>query len=119
MSLTSRNTFFSIVNRQCPISQFGPKGPLARKEWARHMAASGSRNNRRRRRSQSKARQRYNDKEWSHQLINSKHQTKNRIMFQSLGCPRNFVDTEVMLGTVLNHGMEITQNPKEADYCKF
>lgn len=37
-------------------------------------------------------------------------------MFQSLGCPRNFVDTEVMLGMSVQSGMELTQDPEEADY---
>lgn len=39
-----------------------------------------------------------------------------KIMFQSLGCPRNFVDTEVMLGLSVQSGMEITQDAQEADY---
>jgi ribosomal protein S12 methylthiotransferase len=43
-------------------------------------------------------------------------ESSNKIMFQSLGCPRNFVDTEVMLGIVLNAGMEVTQSAEEADY---
>lgn len=38
-------------------------------------------------------------------------------MFQSLGCPRNFVDTEVMLGMSLDQGgLEVTQNMEDADY---
>ena len=40
----------------------------------------------------------------------------NKIFFQSLGCPRNFVDTEVMLGIVLQAGFELTQQVKKADY---
>jgi ribosomal protein S12 methylthiotransferase len=39
-----------------------------------------------------------------------------KIMFQSLGCPRNFVDTEVMLGLCVQSGIEITQDVAEADY---
>lgn len=39
-----------------------------------------------------------------------------KIMFQSLGCPRNFVDTEVMLGMSVQSGMEVTHAPEEADY---
>ena len=39
-----------------------------------------------------------------------------RIMFQSLGCPRNFVDTEVMLGITVQSGMEVTVNVEDADY---
>jgi ribosomal protein S12 methylthiotransferase len=39
-----------------------------------------------------------------------------KIMFQSLGCPRNFVDTEVMLGLAVQNGLELTQDTEEADY---
>lgn len=39
-----------------------------------------------------------------------------KIFFQSLGCPRNFVDTEVMLGLSVQSGMELTQDPEDADY---
>lgn len=35
--------------------------------------------------------------------------------FVSLGCSKNLVDTEVMLGELRNHGIEITPNPSEAD----
>jgi len=38
-------------------------------------------------------------------------------MFQSLGCPRNFVDAEVMLGMSLDQGgLEVTQEMEDADY---
>ena len=40
----------------------------------------------------------------------------NKINFTSLGCPRNLVDTEVMLGIVLQAGYEITEKIEEADY---
>ena len=40
----------------------------------------------------------------------------NKIMFISLGCPRNLVDTEVMLGILLQNGYEPTQEIKKADY---
>ena len=33
----------------------------------------------------------------------------------SLGCAKNLVDAEIMLGSVLQHGMAITANPDEAD----
>src|SRR5881275_1621189 len=33
----------------------------------------------------------------------------------SLGCAKNLVDAEIMLGSVLQHGMEITSNADEAD----
>ena len=38
------------------------------------------------------------------------------IMFQSLGCPRNFVDTEVMMGITVQSGMQLTQDVTKADY---
>lgn len=40
----------------------------------------------------------------------------NKIHFTSLGCARNLVDTEVMLGIVLKAGFEATQHLEEADY---
>src|SRR5438093_248095 len=33
----------------------------------------------------------------------------------SLGCAKNLVDAEIMLGSVLEHGMEITAHAKDAD----
>ena len=35
--------------------------------------------------------------------------------FISLGCSKNLVDTEVMLGILQQHGIELTPNPAEAD----
>lgn len=40
----------------------------------------------------------------------------NKIHFISLGCPRNLVDSEVMLGILLKAGYEVAQDLKEADY---
>lgn len=40
----------------------------------------------------------------------------NKIHFTSLGCARNLVDTEVMLGIVLKSGYEITPDLHEADF---
>ncbi len=40
----------------------------------------------------------------------------NKVHFTSLGCSRNLVDTEVMLGIVLKAGYEIVQNEVEADF---
>lgn len=39
-----------------------------------------------------------------------------KICFISLGCPRNFVDTEVMLTLVRRAGFEATANEAEADF---
>ena len=38
-----------------------------------------------------------------------------RIGFVSLGCPKNLVDSEVMLGTLARHGYTITPDKQEAD----
>lgn len=40
----------------------------------------------------------------------------NKINFISLGCPRNLVDTEVMLGILLQAGYDVAPSLKEADY---
>lgn len=39
----------------------------------------------------------------------------SRVYFVSLGCPKNQVDTEVMLGVVRDEGQEVTDNPDDAD----
>lgn len=38
-----------------------------------------------------------------------------KIGFVSLGCPKNLVDTEVMMGTLVSRGHSITSDPREAD----
>src|SRR5688572_3048522 len=38
-----------------------------------------------------------------------------RIGFVSLGCPKNLVDSEVMLGTLARQGYTITPDKEEAD----
>ena len=40
----------------------------------------------------------------------------NKVNFTSLGCPRNLVDSEVMLGILLKAGYEVTEAVEEADY---
>jgi len=40
----------------------------------------------------------------------------NKIFFISLGCPRNLVDSEVMLGILLKAGYEVAEELKEADF---
>ena len=40
----------------------------------------------------------------------------NKMLFISLGCPRNLVDTEVMLGILLKAGYEPTEEMDEADH---
>ena len=38
-----------------------------------------------------------------------------KIGFVSLGCPKNLVDTEVMMGHLVSHGHELTQHPNDAE----
>lgn len=40
----------------------------------------------------------------------------NKIHFISLGCPRNLVDSEVMLGILMRAGYEVSPAPEDADY---
>ena len=40
---------------------------------------------------------------------------RTRVGMISLGCAKNLVDAEIMLGSVLQHGMEITSCPEDAD----
>ncbi len=42
--------------------------------------------------------------------------SNNKFHFVSLGCSRNLVDSEVMIGHLLKAGYEITQEPKLADF---
>jgi ribosomal protein S12 methylthiotransferase len=41
--------------------------------------------------------------------------TKPKVGMISLGCAKNLVDAELMLGSVLQRGMEITSRPEDAD----
>ena len=38
-----------------------------------------------------------------------------KIGFVSLGCPKNLVDSEVMMGQLQQHGYQLTTNREEAD----
>ena len=38
-----------------------------------------------------------------------------KIGFVSLGCPKNLVDSEVMMGQLVERGHELTPNPADAD----
>src|SRR5438046_5596166 len=42
-------------------------------------------------------------------------ETRVKIGMISLGCAKNLVDAEIMLGSVLQRGMEITSRAEEAD----
>src|SRR5206468_6858156 len=39
----------------------------------------------------------------------------NKVGFISLGCPKNLVDSEVMMGQLRQNGYQITANAEEAD----
>ncbi|MFN8791794.1 MAG: 30S ribosomal protein S12 methylthiotransferase RimO [Bdellovibrionales bacterium] len=41
--------------------------------------------------------------------------SKKKVHFVSLGCPKNLVDTEIMVGTLMKDGYEVTTNESEAD----
>ncbi|MCB0377668.1 MAG: hypothetical protein KDD33_04185 [Bdellovibrionales bacterium] len=41
--------------------------------------------------------------------------TKKNVHMISLGCPKNLVDSEIMLGRLMKQGYQITDNPEEAD----
>ncbi len=43
------------------------------------------------------------------------HSTKKKVHFISLGCPKNLVDTEMMLGSLTQEGYELTENESEAE----
>ncbi len=49
-------------------------------------------------------------------MLNRNLTQKNKFHLTSLGCARNLVDSEVMIGILLKAGFEITSEPKEADY---
>ena len=38
-----------------------------------------------------------------------------KVGFVSLGCPKNLVDTEVMMGQLASHGWELTPDPQDAE----
>lgn len=38
-----------------------------------------------------------------------------QLYLVSLGCPKNLVDSEVMLGSLMKNGLSITQDPEQAD----
>jgi len=49
-------------------------------------------------------------------MNNTDTASKNKkVHFISLGCPKNLVDTEIMVGTLMKQGYEVTANEQEAD----
>jgi ribosomal protein S12 methylthiotransferase len=49
-------------------------------------------------------------------MLNRNVSFKNKFHFTSLGCARNLVDSEVMIGILLKNGYEATPHLEEADY---
>src|SRR3989344_5188296 len=49
-------------------------------------------------------------------MLNRNCNLQNKFHFTSLGCARNLVDSEVMIGILLKAGYEATPEMKEADY---
>ena len=49
-------------------------------------------------------------------MLNRNVNFQNKFHFTSLGCARNLVDSEVMIGILLKHGYEATPVIEEADY---
>src|SRR5439155_12624577 len=48
-------------------------------------------------------------------LAGGARQTMIKVGMASLGCPKNLVDTEVMLGTLEGRGYALTRDPADAD----
>jgi ribosomal protein S12 methylthiotransferase len=51
----------------------------------------------------------------AHSTIRDPQSSVKKVGMISLGCAKNLVDAEIMLGGVLGHGMEITSDADEAD----
>jgi ribosomal protein S12 methylthiotransferase len=49
-------------------------------------------------------------------MLDRKIDFKNKFHFTSLGCARNLVDSEVMIGILLKAGYEVVPAPEEADF---
>lgn len=49
-------------------------------------------------------------------MLNRNVNFQNKFHFTSLGCARNLVDSEVMIGILLKHGYEATASIEDADY---
>ena len=47
--------------------------------------------------------------------MSSKVEGQNKVFFVSLGCPKNLVDSEMMLGKLSNANYQITDNAEEAE----
>lgn len=52
----------------------------------------------------------------SHKNFSCHKDNQQKIHFITLGCPRNTVDSEIMLGTLIKHGYQPTLTLQEADF---
>ena len=43
------------------------------------------------------------------------HSSQKKVHIVSLGCPKNLVDSEIMLGHLKNDGYAVTDKPEEAN----
>lgn len=48
-------------------------------------------------------------------MKNSEAVTNKKVHFVSLGCPKNLVDSEIMLGNLMQAQYDVTDNPQDAD----
>ncbi|MCB0384860.1 MAG: MiaB/RimO family radical SAM methylthiotransferase, partial [Bdellovibrionales bacterium] len=49
-------------------------------------------------------------------MVGPKDKNPNsKVHFVSLGCPKNLVDSEIMLGSLLKDGYEVAENPEDAE----
>src|SRR5688572_25510482 len=51
----------------------------------------------------------------SRATANAERSRMKRIGMISLGCPKNLVDSEVMMGVLRRHGYDLTNDPEQAD----
>lgn len=51
----------------------------------------------------------------SQAVVRAGSQQGKKVHFVSLGCPKNLVDSEIMLGHLLKEGYSVTENSEEAD----
>jgi ribosomal protein S12 methylthiotransferase len=50
-----------------------------------------------------------------HPFVDTKPEPRKRVGFVSLGCPKNLVDSEVMMGLLSRAGAELTRRAEDAD----
>ncbi len=48
-------------------------------------------------------------------MISETNETAKKVHFVSLGCPKNLVDSEIMLGHLMKNGYQVTESSEDAD----